>query len=139
VPIYNPGSGGGSGAPTSATYLLQTPNASLPSAQAISALATGLLKGTTTTGVVSAITDSAGLAGVISDATGSGALVFANTPTLVTPNIGVATGTRLVTRLTIDSSGLMFGTHTGIAAETITGYITIKDEGGTTRKLAVVS
>lgn len=36
---------------------------------------------------------SAGLAGVISDETGTGALVFANTPTLVTPVLGAATGT----------------------------------------------
>lgn len=36
---------------------------------------------------------SANLAAAISDETGSGALVFANSPTLVTPNIGVATGT----------------------------------------------
>lgn len=40
-----------------------------------------------------AATTSAQLAGVISDETGSGALVFANTPTLVTPVIGVATAT----------------------------------------------
>lgn len=32
-----------------------------------------------------------------------------------------------------------FGAHTAIGAETVTGYITIKDAGGTTRKLAVVS
>ncbi len=42
-----------------------------------------------------AATTSAQLAGVISDETGSGALVFATTPTLVTPEIGVATGTSL--------------------------------------------
>lgn len=42
-----------------------------------------------------AATTSAQLAGVISDETGSGSLVFANTPTLVTPNIGAATGTSL--------------------------------------------
>lgn len=42
-----------------------------------------------------AATTSAQLAGVISDETGSGALVFANTPTLVTPVIGAATGTSL--------------------------------------------
>lgn len=34
---------------------------------------------------------------------------------------------------------LRFGTRTAIGAETITGFITIKDSGGTTRKLAVVS
>lgn len=32
-----------------------------------------------------------------------------------------------------------FGSHSAIAAETVTGYITIKDNGGTTRKIAVVS
>ena len=44
-----------------------------------------------------AATTSSELLGVISDETGSGALVFANTPTLVTPNIGAATGTSLTT------------------------------------------
>ena len=43
-----------------------------------------------------AATTSLELKGVISDETGTGALVFANTPTLVTPNIGAATGTSLV-------------------------------------------
>lgn len=42
-----------------------------------------------------AATTSAQLLGIISDETGSGSLVFANTPTLVTPNIGAATGTSL--------------------------------------------
>jgi hypothetical protein len=40
-----------------------------------------------------AATTSSQLAGVISDETGSGALVFGTSPTLTTPNIGVATGT----------------------------------------------
>lgn len=40
-----------------------------------------------------AATTSAQLAGVISDETGTGALVFANTPTLVTPVLGVASAT----------------------------------------------
>jgi hypothetical protein len=34
---------------------------------------------------------------------------------------------------------LSFGTHAAIGAETVTGYITITDEGGVSRKLAVVS
>lgn len=38
---------------------------------------------------------SAQLAGIVSDETGSGALVFANTPTLVTPVLGVATATSI--------------------------------------------
>jgi hypothetical protein len=40
-------------------------------------------------------TSSSELAGVISDETGSGALVFATSPTLVTPVLGVASGTSL--------------------------------------------
>lgn len=46
---------------------------------------------------VFAATTSAELAGVISDETGSGSLVFATSPTLVTPVIGAATGTSLTT------------------------------------------
>lgn len=34
---------------------------------------------------------------------------------------------------------VQFGTHAAIGAETVTGYITIKDSGGTSRKIAVVS
>jgi len=74
---------------------------------------------------VLAATTSAELAGVISDETGTGALVFANTPTLVTPNIGAATGTSLVlsgdltvngttttinsTEITIDDKNIVLG------------------------------
>lgn len=42
-----------------------------------------------------AATTSAQLAGVMSDETGTGALVFATSPALTTPNIGVAAGTSL--------------------------------------------
>lgn len=44
---------------------------------------------------VFATTTSAELAGVISDETGTGALVFANSPTLVTPTLGAATATSI--------------------------------------------
>lgn len=37
------------------------------------------------------------------------------------------------------SSNIQFGTHSALTAETVTGYITIKDSGGVDRKLAVVS
>ena len=37
------------------------------------------------------------------------------------------------------TGNIRLGTHTAIGAETVTGYITIKDEGGTLRKIAVVS
>lgn len=43
-------------------------------------------------------------------------------------------------RLTPAGAGLVrYGTHSAIAAETITGFITMKDDGGTTRKVAIVS
>jgi hypothetical protein len=74
---------------------------------------------------VFAATTSAELRTVISDETGTGALVFADTPTLVTPNIGAATGTSLVlsgdltvngttttinsTEITIDDKNLVLG------------------------------
>lgn len=45
--------GGGSAAPTTATYITQTPDATLSAEQALSTLATGILKNTTTTGVLS--------------------------------------------------------------------------------------
>lgn len=40
----------------------------------------------------------------------------------------------------IEAAGVVrFGTHTALGSETVTGYITMKDIGGTSRKLAVVS
>lgn len=52
--IYAITNGGGSaGAPSDGTYILQTPSVFLPSAQSLSVLATGVLKSTTTTGVLS--------------------------------------------------------------------------------------
>jgi hypothetical protein len=47
------GGGSGGGAPDDATYLLQVADGGLPNAQAMGALATGLVKNTTTTGVQS--------------------------------------------------------------------------------------
>ena len=63
-----------------------------------------------------AATTSAELAGVISDETGTGALVFANTPTLVTPNIGAATGTSLV----LSGDLTVNGTTTTLNSTTVT-------------------
>jgi len=34
---------------------------------------------------------------------------------------------------------LRFGTHTGLGAEALSGYITVKDSAGNSRKLAVIS
>ncbi len=48
---------------------------------------------------------SANLAAAVTDETGSGALVFANTPTLVTPVIGAATGTSLAASSFVSAGG----------------------------------
>jgi hypothetical protein len=63
---------------------------------------------------------SANLAAAVTDETGTGALVFANTPTLVTPVIGAATGTSLslsgalaATAVTLDNT--VVGSNTGTA------------------------
>jgi hypothetical protein len=74
---------------------------------------------------VHAATTSAELAGVISDETGSGALVFANTPTLVTPNIGAATGTSLAT------TNIRVGVTAAGEIDTSSGNLTIDSAGGT--------
>jgi hypothetical protein len=63
-----------------------------------------------------AATTSAELAGVITDETGSGALVFATSPTLVTPNIGVASGTSL----TLSGDLTVNGTTTTVNSTTVT-------------------
>ena len=60
-----------------------------------------------------ASTTSAQLAGVISDETGSGALVFATSPTLVTPVLGLATGT-----------SVMLSANIGAAAGNVSGNFT---------------
>ena len=75
--------GGALGTPSSGTLTNAT---GLPVATGISGLATGMA-----TFLASAT--SANLVATLSDETGTGSAVFANTPTLVTPNIGAATGT----------------------------------------------
>jgi len=78
-------SGGALGTPSSGTLTNAT---GLPIGTGVSGLGTGVA-------TFLATPSSANLISAITDETGSGALVFANTPTLVTPNIGAATGTSL--------------------------------------------
>jgi hypothetical protein len=72
---WNALAGGGGGAPTTATYITQTPDAGLSAEQAMSLLGTGLVKNTTGTGVQSIYAGSTCGAGTKATATdASGAL-----------------------------------------------------------------
>lgn len=73
------------GTPTSGTL---TNCSGLPISTGVSGLGAGIASWLATP-------SSANLATAVTDETGTGALVFANTPTLVTPDIGAATGTSL--------------------------------------------
>lgn len=71
---------------------------------------------TTDTLAVHAATTSAQLAGVISDETGSGALVFATSPTLVTPALGTPASGVLTNATGLPVSTGISGLATGVAA-----------------------
>lgn len=73
-----------------------TANRTLTLADGDTTLQAGTMATTSGTLAQFASTTSLELSNIISDETGTGSLVFANTPTLVTPNIGDATGTSLV-------------------------------------------
>ena len=113
--------------PTLVTPALGTPSALVGTN--ITGTAAGLTAGNVTTNanLTGAITSvgnaaslgsftSASLAAALTDETGTGANVFANTPTLVTPILGVATAT------SINGNTLTTGTYTltGAAAKTLT-------------------
>jgi hypothetical protein len=100
----------------------------------ISGNAATVTNGVYTTNKLSALsaTTSAELAGVISDESGSGALVFATSPTLVTPVLGVASAT------SIAFAGSTSGTAT-ISAPAVAGTstaITLPAASGTLATLA---
>ncbi|QQS44671.1 tail fiber domain-containing protein [Candidatus Roizmanbacteria bacterium] len=60
------------------------------------------------------IDTSAEIAAIVTNETGSGALVFGTSPTLTTPNIGAATGTSLNVTGAITSGGVVTGTGSGL-------------------------
>jgi hypothetical protein len=88
-----------------------------------------------------AVPSSANLRAAMTDETGTGSLVFATSPTLVTPVIGAATGTSLVVNGT---AGLGYATGaggavtqgtsrtTGVTLDKPTGAITLFSAAGTT-------
>ena len=73
-----------------------------------------------------AATTSAELRGVISDETGTGALVFADTPTLVTPALGVATATS-INGTTIPTSATLTKTSDNLSVFAATTSLQLKN------------
>jgi hypothetical protein len=98
---------------------LTTPDLGTPSAGTLTN-ATGLPVATGISGLGAGIAtflatpSSANLISAVTDETGTGALVFANTPTLVTPNIGAATAT------SITLTDALLGTATATASTSAT-------------------
>jgi hypothetical protein len=68
---------------------------------------------------VHAATTSAELAGVISDETGSGALVFGTSPTLVTPVLGTPTSVTLTNATGLPVSGITASTTTALGVGSV--------------------
>ena len=111
------------GTPTSVTLTNAT---GLPIATGVSGLGNGIAS-------FLATPSSANLLSAMSDETGTGTLVFANTPTLVTPIIGAATGTSLSLSGNLSGAAGTFSSTlsagaTTLASASITGNETI---GGT--------
>jgi hypothetical protein len=133
--------------PTLTTPILGTPTSgnlsnctNLPIATGVSGLGSNVATFLTTP-------SSANLAAALTDETGSGAAVFANTPTLITPVIGAATGTSLTAIGVIASTGTAgvgYATGaggtvtqatsrtTGVTLDKTTGAITLFSAAGTT-------
>lgn len=66
------------------------------------------------------ISTSAAVAGAVGDETGTGALVFANTPTLVTPALGAATATSVAATAALTARS---GTATPAAASSVAALV----------------
>tara|TARA_R110000822_G_scaffold42175_8_gene114927 strand:+ start:2162 stop:3436 length:1275 start_codon:yes stop_codon:yes gene_type:complete len=109
-PILGTVTSGNISACTSTSMVLVTPILGVPTSGTLTNC-TGLPVGTGVSGLGAnvatflATPSSANLAAALTDETGTGASVFANTPTLVTPAIGAATGTSLTLTSFVSTPG----------------------------------
>ena len=87
---------GTSGAATTNTYITQTAAADLSAEQILASLSTGIMRVATTTGVITSLTDSAGIFANISDETGGTGVLVGGTAPVFTTSIDIeAAGVRL--------------------------------------------
>jgi hypothetical protein len=152
TPILGTVTSGNISACTSTGQVLVTPVLGVPTSGTLTNC-TGLPVSTGVSGLGAnvatflATPSSANLAAALTDETGTGAAVFANTPTLVTPVIGAATGTSLAVTAAVTSSGtagvgyatgaggtVVQGTSrtTGVTLNKTTGAVTLFSAAGTT-------
>jgi hypothetical protein len=123
--------------PTLVTPLLGTPTSGvltnctgLPVATGIANLASGIATFLTTP-------SSANLISAVTDETGTGSLVFANTPTLVTPVLGVATATSInKVALTAPATS---ATLTIADGKTLTASVSMTLQGGDAAVLSIAA
>ena len=149
---------GGGGAPTTATYITQTADAGLSGEQALSALATGILKSTTATGVLSiavgadlpahthandhvaaTVLDTASIDLTLTGQQISAAAIFGTTATTVAQGNHLHTGVYAnaahthpqadVTSLVSDLAGKAATVHTHAAADVTTGTFAVARVG----------
>jgi hypothetical protein len=129
--------------PTLVTPVLGTPSSAtltnatgLPIATGVSGLGTGVA-------TFLATPSSANLAAAVSDETGTGALVFANSPTLVTPALGTPTSgvvTNLTGTASININGTVGATTASTGAfTTLTTSSTVTHNGGTANGVAFLN
>jgi hypothetical protein len=72
---------------------------------------------------------SANLAAAVTDETGTGSLVFATSPTLVTPNLGTPS-TLVGTNITGTAAGLSIGGTSASTPKLLTANFTVEESGG---------
>jgi hypothetical protein len=123
--------------PTLVTPLLGTPTSGvltnctgLPVSSGISGLASGIA-------TFLATPSSANLISAITDETGTGALVFANTPTLVTPVLGVATATS-INKVAVTAPATS-ATLTVADGKTLTASVSMTLQGGDASVLSIAA
>lgn len=134
--------GGGGGAPTSATYVTQTPDATLTNEQALSALATGIVVNTTATGVLTIYTGATCTNQFIRALSASGAATCAsvNLSTDVTGTLPQANGGTGAGALTCAAGERLTsnGSAYSCSAVVTQAYTTVEDEGsGLTQRSTV--
>lgn len=120
----------GGAAPLNATFITQTANSTLSGEQALGSLATGLVKNTTSTGVLSiaaAGTDYQAPGNYITSLTGDGTASGPGASSLTLSNSGVSAGTYVFPSLTFDAKGRATSASVSSYWDISTGTLTVTD------------